>query len=503
MRRKVIKVKPNAKSMIIIIITLGILFVLPTIVNSNLNFNTGNRDTSTDYLDCTNLYNDNLKNSEISGTITIDGNADWVEARNAGICTGYGFLLAPYVIEDLVINSEGSGTCLMIRNSNMYFRVENCTLYNSGGGFGFSGIKLQSVSNGILNNNTSYENNYGISVRSGYNINITGNVVKDNAIDGIYLQFSDDNNVSNNVITNNIYGIHLDRSDNNIIKNNGLINNDVGIILEGGRCNQILLNSYSGNAEDLRDNQGDCDPESPPYLPIISPFPIEIAIISMFFIVPAIVVGLLIVKRRSSKTESRKYEAYKKPVKQNLVVSDDIKNKMIKEAPQIEVIKGPEPEKPAILSSPEERISKERGDVEEIKVEDQEVLEPLGVITEPEKPIIKKAREETIGTLKPPLPAVEQSPYKSEPLKTLSKEPFSTPISSSKSAVEQTPLKEESSKRVTKETIPPEVKEEIEKPIPVEIELPQPKIFSCAFCGMEVDAERNFCQQCGHKLKKM
>ena len=404
-----------------------------------------------------------MKISKISGTIIIDGISGWVSAKTAGICTGYGTLSDPYVIEDLVINSESSGTCLQIRHSNVYFRVENCTLYNSGEGFKVSGIKLQSVSNGILNNNKLHENNYGIIVNYGYNINITGNTVKDNVVDGIYLQFSDCNNVSNNIVSNNIYGIHLDRSDNNTIKYNYIINNEVGILLYAGSCNQILLNTYSGNAEDIRDNQEECSPESPPDWPTVSPFPIEIVIISMIFIVSTIVVGRLIVRRKSSRTAVREYKAQKEPVKQKLIVSDDIKDKVIKEAPQIETTKDAGPEELVVLSSPEERISKEKEDIQEIKVEDQDILEPLKII---------------------------------------SKEPFSTPISSPKSTVEQTPLKEESSTRVIKEPIPPEVIKEIKKPIPVKIEPPQPRILSCAFCGMEVDAERNFCQQCGHELKK-
>ena len=527
MRRKVINVKSNAKAKIIILIALGILFALLPLITVNLSFITGNSNKGLEYSDDINIDNKNPKISKVSEKITIDGNSDWVSAKTAGICTGDGTFSDPYVIKDLEINSESGGTCFQIRNSNVYFRVENCTFYNSGEAFQFSGIKLQSVSNGILINNTLSENNHGMIVSYGYNLTITGNNVKNNVIDGIFLQFSDNNNVSNNIINNSIYGIHLDRSDNNTINNNGIINNNVGIILEAGSCNQILLNTFSGNTEDIRDNQDVCSPESPPDVPIVLPFPIQTVIISIFFIVPAIVVGWLIVKKRSSRTAVRKYKAQKEPVKQKLVVSYDIKDKVIEVAPQIEAAKDTGPEELVTLSGPEERISKEKDDVQEIKAEDQEVLEPLeesiskekddvqeikaedqevlkplNDIIEQETTIVKKAREETISLLKPSLPAVEQSPSKSESLKLIPKESFSTPISSTKSIVEQTPIKEESSKQLIKETIPPEVIERIEEPIPLKTESPRPGIIRCAFCGMEVDAERNLCQRCGYKLKK-
>ncbi|MHA1508377.1 MAG: hypothetical protein ACTSO6_06710 [Promethearchaeota archaeon] len=76
-------------------------------------------------------------------------------------------------------------------------------------------------------------------------------------------------------------------------------------------------------------------------------------------------------------------------------------------------------------------------------------------------------------------------------------------IKPSKSIVEQKPLKEEPSKQKIKEVTSSEIPEKIEKPLPTKIEAPQPKLLSCTFCGMEIDVERNFCQRCGQKLKKL
>jgi len=109
--------KSNANSKIIILITLGIIFALSPIINNNFNFNGGN---IVDFP----LDNKNLKISEVSGKIRInDANPtmNWSVAKKDGICTGNGTYSDPYIIEDLVINGGGSGDCILIQNSDVYF----------------------------------------------------------------------------------------------------------------------------------------------------------------------------------------------------------------------------------------------------------------------------------------------------------------------------------------------------------------------------------------------
>ena len=77
------------------------------------------------------LKNLNLKSSKISKKIYIDGNQGWIDFRNAGNCTGSGTYSDPYIIKDLVIDGESSGNCILIENSDGYFLIQNCTLYNS------------------------------------------------------------------------------------------------------------------------------------------------------------------------------------------------------------------------------------------------------------------------------------------------------------------------------------------------------------------------------------
>ena len=220
MLRKVIKMKSSAKSKIMILIFLGILFALSPMITINLSFILGNNNKSSEYCDDCNLDNKNLKISAVSGRIHIDNN--WTAAKIAGICTGEGTYSDPYVIEDLEIDGGGVGNCILIENSNVYFRIENCTLYNAGTGSSsaYAGIKLDHVNNGtLLNNNCSTKNYYGISLYVSYNNTISGNTVNNNFY-GIFLHISDNNTLSGNTINNNIVGITLLNSDNSTLSGN-------------------------------------------------------------------------------------------------------------------------------------------------------------------------------------------------------------------------------------------------------------------------------------------
>jgi parallel beta-helix repeat protein len=202
--------KSNAKAIIIILLAIGILFALLPIVVINLSFITGNSNKSSDYRDDSNLDNKNLKLSAISGKIHIINNSGWVDFRNAGNCTGNGTYSDPYVIEDLVIDGGGSGSCILIENSTVYFKIENCTVYNSGGYYytaiGLSlnaGINLSHANNSYIIDNDCSGNWYGIQIEYSNNNTISGNT--DN--DGILIFGSGNTTVSGNIM--NHYGLGI------------------------------------------------------------------------------------------------------------------------------------------------------------------------------------------------------------------------------------------------------------------------------------------------------
>lgn len=284
--------KLKAKTKTVILIALGIIFVSP-IIAMNLIFITGDSNITSEYDEDFNLDNKNLQISAVSGKIHIDNN--WTAAKAAGICTGFGTLSNPYIIEDLEIDGGGSDYCIWIENSNVYFKIENCTLYNSSSGIELSsvnnsrlidnncsantfGIAIvgsylhRSINNYLFGNEMSY-NNFGIIVQNSNNNTLFMNVANLNHNDGIAVINSENNTflentanyngrnginswqntlysrfIGNNVSYNNDTGLSLnDESHNNIIRENEVKSNYAGITLEDSNYNRISKNNVKNN----------------------------------------------------------------------------------------------------------------------------------------------------------------------------------------------------------------------------------------------------------------
>ncbi len=236
MRKKITKMKSSAKSKIMILIALGIF---SNLIFSAVNINNGN--------DVINLDNNNLRSSKVSRKIHIDGNSGWVAFKNDGNCTGSGNYTHPYFIEDLVIDGKNSSSCILIENSNVYFRIENCTLYNSSQTLPWPGLWLNNVSNGhIFDNNCSY-NRFGIQLDSNCENNtIQGNNINNNAEYGINLYESNDNDIEENIVNfNGIMGINLSPncSYNEIVNNTVNFNGLFGIHFNDNSTNNLILDN--------------------------------------------------------------------------------------------------------------------------------------------------------------------------------------------------------------------------------------------------------------------
>jgi parallel beta-helix repeat protein len=231
------------KLKLIVLITLVILITLAIMITINLSLITDDNNVN-------NFDNGDLRIAKAIGKIHIDDDnptINWSVAKKDGICTGNGTYSDPYVIEDLEIDGEGLGSCIWIDNSEVYFRIENCTLFNSGEGFDDAGIKLVNVNNGhIYNNNCSNNNNKGIRLWNCNNSIISGNIVKNNSGYGIALYGSSNNSISGNTISNTSSGIMMQgwiseqiKGDNNIISGNSM--NDCGLRIHGNL--EILLST--------------------------------------------------------------------------------------------------------------------------------------------------------------------------------------------------------------------------------------------------------------------
>ncbi|MFX1378057.1 MAG: nitrous oxide reductase family maturation protein NosD [Promethearchaeota archaeon] len=200
-----------------------------------------------------------LKIATLSGKIRIINNSGWVDFRYAGNCTGSGTYSDPYIIEDLIIDGGCSGYGISIENSNVYFKIENCSIYNVEWGAD-AGIRLLNVNNSQLIGNDCSYSQLGIvlgDVRDysgGCNNNtITGNIVNNNR-GGIYLLDSYNNTLSGNTANNNTWsGIYLIASNYTIVSGNTMKHNKMCGINIGGGYNNLIV---SGNIISDNNMQG-------------------------------------------------------------------------------------------------------------------------------------------------------------------------------------------------------------------------------------------------------
>ncbi len=210
-----------------------LLFLTILVLFFYLNFDNRDRNTtySRQYLENKNIID--LKTSgywNLTGSPILIDNSDfnynWSKTVSDNPwCSGNGTVSNPYIIENVTIDGQYSSSCIEIRNSNEYFIIRNCTMYNSGFNFmdPYAGIRLDNVNNGILINNTcSFNIDNGIYLVGSDNNDILENVIVNNYY-GLYLSSSDGNNITDNIFNNNyFYGIYLDWSLNNIFSNNNL-----------------------------------------------------------------------------------------------------------------------------------------------------------------------------------------------------------------------------------------------------------------------------------------
>ena len=186
------------KKIKIILLILITFFLLTPFISDSFNNNQINIEEKTKNVNNNITKNriNNLKTSESWENIKfihITG-ANWSDTEiTYNWCSGNGTLDDPYIIENVTIDGGAPRSGILIENSNSYFRIENCIVYNSGSKINImpsyldAGIKFVNVSNGYLINNTLSFNNRN----------------------GIYLEYSDNNTISGNTVNNNLHGIDL------------------------------------------------------------------------------------------------------------------------------------------------------------------------------------------------------------------------------------------------------------------------------------------------------
>jgi len=278
----VINLNSRKKQKIVRVFFLLVLFFVGNYYLGNLINNKVNHEidsytlTNLDILRTSGYWN--LPPFVIDDSATGVGAQNWTWAETQPWCSGSGTFEDPYLIENVTIDG-GWVNCITIKYSDKYFRIENCTVINSGGDLWDGGILLDYVGNGaLINNNVSFnesgllgmngiflsnsDNNtvsgntannngyYGIYLYNSDNNTVSGNTANNNSMDGIYLNYSDNNTVSGNTANNTYYhnGISLKYSDNNTISGNTANNNDdSGICLSNSDNNTVSGNTANNN----------------------------------------------------------------------------------------------------------------------------------------------------------------------------------------------------------------------------------------------------------------
>jgi len=161
-------------------------------------------------------------------------------------CSGSGTWNDPYVIENVTIDGQNSGSCIFIANSEVSFIIRNCTLYNSGAVFRDSGIRFENVNNShMIKNNCSFNNFFGLLLENSHNNTLLENTANNNKYPGVYLFFSNMNHLEKNIASGSLLsnGIQLRGANNTIIINNTFNQNSINGIGLYTDCNNNTISS--------------------------------------------------------------------------------------------------------------------------------------------------------------------------------------------------------------------------------------------------------------------
>jgi len=196
--------------------------------------------------------------------IIINGNGEFNETN--GVSSGDGTKENPFIIKNLTIDAGNGPYCISINDTNFYFKIQNCTFYNTGGIIEKGTVIFGNVSNGCIinntissapvrlfnsnnntiSNNTIYNNSY-ISLSYSHNNTIFNNTICNSNDISIFLSHSNNTKIIENDIITCIIGIGFVKSCKNWIRENNIYNCQVGISLWSGSNNSEIYFNYIYN----------------------------------------------------------------------------------------------------------------------------------------------------------------------------------------------------------------------------------------------------------------
>jgi len=182
--------------------------ILTSNIMSGNSYNFGIDDSSLSYF-----------SHEIDETNTVNGKPIyyWVNRQEGQVPGNAGFVgivnSTNITVKDMTLTDNGVGVLFVNTNNS---GIETVT--SSENKYGI--YLLYSNYNNLSGNIVSGNNEFGICMEESCNNTLTGNTANENAWSGFFLIDSSDNTLTGNTALNNDYGIHVESSSGNLIYNN-------------------------------------------------------------------------------------------------------------------------------------------------------------------------------------------------------------------------------------------------------------------------------------------
>jgi parallel beta-helix repeat protein len=183
---------------------------------------------------------------ELSAPILISSNTDLENLKLDGKITGAGTEDNPYILEDLVFDTDFSGTAIDVEDTNAYLIIRNCTVLNSGTSNPDSAIFIDRCSN-IIIMNCILDNNEDAIFVGGFDNTVINNTILHTKSYAISISGHHNKILNNTFMYNDDYVISFDLS-NSIIAGNVMTNNHGGMQAESSFSNYIFNNEVSGSS---------------------------------------------------------------------------------------------------------------------------------------------------------------------------------------------------------------------------------------------------------------
>lgn len=187
------------------------------------------------------LSKSTIENS--SSPITIAGDSDLLGYP------GNGTIGNPYIMQNLSINGNGENSCIDISGTTKYLIIENCTLLNSGYGYGISGIEILNCRNVVIRNCTFRDHSIGTRIRFSQQISIEKCLFEDCVSIACEISGTVDSFLNSSIFNDLRKGLYIDGDNISIINNNFTNIADEAIHSSGIRiiiCNNTIRSARDG-----------------------------------------------------------------------------------------------------------------------------------------------------------------------------------------------------------------------------------------------------------------